>query len=140
MALPDIKVSVDAVVFAKQDDGLYILLIQRKNEPFQDMWALPGGFVEVNEDLPVAAMRELEEETGLKCKGMQQLSAYGKPGRDPRFRTVTVAYYTPQPLATKAEVAGADDASDARWYHTEHLPDIAFDHAQVIQDALQRVS
>ena len=89
---PRPMVTADAAVFAFVD-GTKLLLIQRKNEPYQGRWALPGGFVEIDEDLPEAAARELAEETGLKDVPLEQLRTFGKPGRDPRGRTITVVYF-----------------------------------------------
>src|SRR3954468_12372163 len=90
----NIKVTADAMVFSGSGANLQLLLIKRKNEPFKGMWAFPGGFVEDDEDLEPAAIRELEEETGLKVPALQQLYTFGKPKRDPRGRTVSVVYYT----------------------------------------------
>ena len=139
MLKQNIKLSVDAVVFSHAKQQLHILLIQRKNEPFKGQWALPGGFVEDDEDLLPAAIRELEEETGMKLNNMEQLGAFGKPGRDPRGRTVTIAYYTT--VDAKAhKIAGADDAADARWFDIKKLPAIAFDHNEIIDLALKRLN
>lgn len=90
----NIKVTVDAVVFAYHGKELQVLLIQRKNDPFQGKWAIPGGFVEDDEDLDTAAARELEEETGIKVEQIQQFYTFGKPDRDPRGRAISVSYYT----------------------------------------------
>ena len=139
MLKQNIKLSVDAVVFSHTKQQLHILLIQRKNEPFKGKWALPGGFVEDDEDLLPAAIRELEEETGMKLKSMEQLAAFGKPGRDPRGRTVTVAFYTTVD-AKQHMIAGADDAADAQWFDIRNLPAIAFDHAEIINLALKRLN
>ncbi|OJW79851.1 MAG: NUDIX hydrolase [Bacteroidetes bacterium 46-16] len=133
-----IKLTVDAVVFSVIDEQLKVLLIQRKQEPFKGMWALPGGFVEDEEDLEPAMRRELEEETGLKIKEAKQIGTYGTPGRDPRGRTVTVAYYA---LIDEknSHVTGGDDAADAQWFNIHHLPGIAFDHADIIAYAMKQL-
>lgn len=137
MLIQNIKVAVDAVVFAGKGQDLQLLLIKRKNDPYKGMWALPGGFVEDDEELDTAAMRELEEETGLKVSSMTQLYTFGRVGRDSRGRTVTVTYYksidTPQP------VAGADDATEAAWVPVKDITALAFDHMEMLQMALERV-
>lgn len=137
MLIQNIKVAVDAVVFAGKGQDLQLLLIKRKNDPYKGMWALPGGFVEDDEELDTAAMRELKEETGLKVPAMIQLYTFGRVGRDSRGRTVTVTYYTsidsPQP------VAGADDATEAAWVPVKDITALAFDHMDMLQMALERV-
>lgn len=135
----EIFVTVDAVVFGIDTNGVSILLIQRKNEPFKGFWALPGGFVDKNEDLGTAAKRELEEETGLKLKNIEQLGAFGKPGRDPRGHMVSVAYAATVDLA-KAQVAAADDADDAQWFALDNLPKLAFDHQDIINTAIKKIN
>ena len=138
MVKQHIKLTVDAVVFSVIEEQLKVLLIQRKNEPFKGMWALPGGFVEDEEELEVAMKRELEEEAGMKLKDAKQLGIYSKPGRDPRGRTVTVAYYS---LIDEkhSHVKGGDDAIDAQWFNIHHMPEIAFDHADIIADGLKQL-
>lgn len=135
----NIKLAADSVVFSHTRQQLQLLLVQRKNEPFKGMWALPGGFVEDDEDLEPAARRELQEETGMQLPHMQQLYAIGTPGRDPRFRTVSVVFYA-MVDATKHNVKGSDDAADAQWFDVKKLPPLAFDHKQVIEFALQHIS
>lgn len=134
----EIFVTVDAVVFGKHQSGVSILLIQRKNEPYKGLWALPGGFVDKNEDLEAAAVRELEEETSLKVTAMQQVGAFGKPGRDPRAHMVSVAYATTVDLE-QARIAAADDAADAQWFAIDNLPQLAFDHEDIINAAIKKV-
>src|SRR4051812_43756316 len=116
MIKQDIKVTVDAVIFSVIDEQLKVLLVRRKNEPFKDMWSLPGGFVEDDEDLEHAMKRELKEETGLKLKHAAQLHTYGKPGRDPRGHTVTVAYYALLEDYLTHDIKAGDDAADAQWF------------------------
>ena len=127
---PRPMVTADAAVFAWVEGKAEILLIQRKHEPYKGYWALPGGFVEIDEDLPDAVARELAEETGLKNVPLEQLRTFGKPGRDPRGRTITVAYFG---IAGEGwqQAKGADDAAQARWFDIESLPTLAFDHAEI---------
>ena len=130
-------ISVDVVIFTLREDDLQVLLIQRKHPPFAGRWAIPGGFVEVNESLEAAARRELKEETGIHDVYLEQLYTFGEPKRDPRGRVVTVAYLAlvPTPLAVEA----GDDASDVRWWSAYKLPLLAFDHAKILHYALQRL-
>lgn len=134
----EIFVTVDAVVFGLDANGVAMLLIKRKNEPFKGQWALPGGFVEKHEDLETAAKRELEEETGLRIETMQQLYTFGKPGRDPRDRMVSVVYTATVQLAA-ATIKAADDAADAKWFNINGLPQLAFDHEEAIKMAIAKV-
>jgi 8-oxo-dGTP diphosphatase len=137
MRTSKIFVTVDMVVLRGASDSSEILLIKRKNDPFKDSWALPGGFVDEHEDLEVAAKRELLEETGLKVKEAQQLKAFGKPYRDPRHHTVSVAFLA---FADDNEViAASDDAADAQWFSLSELPPLAFDHAEIISFAMTRL-
>lgn len=107
-----------------------VLLIQRKNAPFAGCWALPGGFVDEGEPLIVAARRELREETGLSLDDLEQLQAFGDPGRDPRGWTVSVAYFAR--IEPGLMVQAADDAADARWFALARPPELAFDHAHIL--------
>jgi len=136
MRTSKIFVTVDTVIFRKAGQDNEILLIQRGNEPFKGKWALPGGFVDEHEDLKSAAARELEEETGLKVDRLDQLGAFGKPHRDPRHHTVSIAYtgFAPE----NAEVLGADDAAEAKWFSVKSLPELAFDHADIVNLALEK--
>lgn len=132
---PRMLVTVDTLVFLKDGSNPYkILLIQRKNSPFQNRFALPGGFVDMNELLKDAATRELQEETGLKGIDLKQLNTFDKIDRDPRDRNICVAYYgftTPN----NSQIKGADDAENAEWVDLENLPDLAFDHLDIINKA-----
>jgi len=130
---PKPSVTTDCIII-KKSSSPEVLLIKRKHEPFQGMWALPGGFVEIDEDLEPGAKREIEEETGLKDLKIQQFKTYGKPGRDPRGRTISIVYYTF--ISDRLEVNAGDDAAEARWYPVEQLPDLAFDHKQILHDFL----
>jgi 8-oxo-dGTP diphosphatase len=127
--------TVDVVVLT-QAAVRSLVLIQRAHAPFAGDWALPGGFVEEGERLADAAPRELAEETGLRTGFMplRLLGVYDTPGRDPRGWTVSVVYLTTAPV--ELPVRGADDAAEARWFHPDALPTLAFDHAQIIADAL----
>ncbi|MDM1398661.1 NUDIX hydrolase [Myroides odoratimimus] len=131
-----IFVTVDVVLFKKYLNISQILLIKRKNEPFRDYWALPGGFVDENEDLENAAKRELREETSIDLNQLVQIKAYGKPFRDPRSHMVTIAFLG----EVGEEVIGeaADDAKELAWFEIDELPDLAFDHHDIILDAIER--
>ena len=135
---PRPMVTADAAVFAVFDGKPKLLLIQRRHEPFKDRWALPGGFVEIEEDLPEAAARELAEETGLRNVPLEQLRAFGKPSRDPRGRTITVAYFG---VAGKGwgQIKAGDDAANAQWFDVEYLPPMAFDHDEIARCAIERL-
>ncbi|MCU0913920.1 MAG: NUDIX hydrolase [Planctomycetes bacterium] len=131
-------VTVDAAVFACVEGRVRLLLIQRRHEPFQGRWALPGGFVEMDEDLDAAVARELAEETGLKDIPLEQLHTFGKPGRDPRGRTITIAYFGVVPQDAPP-VTAADDAAQARWFDLDKLPEMAFDHDEIARCAIERL-
>ncbi|MBA3828209.1 MAG: NUDIX hydrolase [Taibaiella sp.] len=138
MLKQDIKVAADAIVLAKDNGNTSILLIQRKNDPYKGMWAFPGGFVEDDEDLEPAAIRELKEETGVALEKMEQLRTYGTPGRDPRMRTVSIVFYA---IIDKSQhiVKADDDAADARWFDIKTLPPLAFDHDEIMAYALKHI-
>ena len=129
---PRPAVTADCVVIAKENEPK-VLLIQRGNEPFKGQWAFPGGFMNMDETAEQCAVRELEEETGLKVTEIQQIGAYSKVDRDPRGRTVTVAYLA---IIDKTEaVKGSDDAAKAQWFPISGLPKLAFDHEEIMKDA-----
>ena len=132
---PRPSVTVDIVVFHSHRDGLRVLLIQRRREPYQGFWALPGGFVEMDEPLEATAKRELQEETGLSVPSLEQLGAYGDPERDPRGRVISIAYMAVLPEEADSQVVGASDASRAAWFPINDLPPLAFDHNKILQDA-----
>ncbi|EMY3484085.1 NUDIX hydrolase [Flavobacterium psychrophilum] len=134
MRISKIFVTVDAVIIRKSTDN-QLLLIKRKNEPFQNCWALPGGFVDENEDLEVAAKRELEEETQIKIDSLQQFGTFGKPFRDPRGHMISVAYFGEVPENTIA--IASDDAKEVAWFAVNELPNLAFDHQEIIEKALK---
>lgn len=125
-------VTVDAVILRKSGSILQVLLIRRLKEPFREQWAIPGGFVEIDEELDDAAKRELIEETGLVHASLKQLFTVGTVGRDPRHRTISVIYFGWFDEETMTVRAG-DDAADARWFDVMNLPALAFDHNDVIQ-------
>lgn len=130
--------AVDIVVIAIVDKERYILLIKRKNNPFRDKWALPGGFVEENEDVLDAAYKELKEETGLKeVNKLYEVGFFSKVGRDPRGRVCSFAF-----LAMLNEffpVKADSDAKQANWFKLNELPPLAFDHNQIIQQAIEKL-
>ena len=129
-------VTADTVVFRRTEDKLMVLLIKRGNEPYKGMWALPGGFVDVDEDVTTGALRELKEEAGIEVAEIHQLACYSKPRRDPRAPVLTIAHYA---FTDSAEVNAGDDAAEARWFDTAALPDLAFDHKEIITDGVERV-
>ena len=128
-------VTADCVVMTRESVP-QVLLIQRGIEPFKGCWAFPGGFMNMDETTEQCAIRELEEETGLHVSELHQIGAYSKVDRDPRGRTVTVAYLVivDQPLA----VTGQDDAAKAQWFSVNALPPLAFDHEDIMQDAVRK--
>lgn len=130
-------VTVDALVLRKNvhADEIELLLIKRLNEPFKGLWALPGGFVEIDEELDDAVVRELQEETGVIHRSLKQLFTVGTVGRDPRYRTISVIYYG-WFVESIMQVRAGDDASDAQWFAVDELPSMAFDHLQLVTKAL----
>lgn len=130
---PRPAVTADCVVITKEAEPK-VLLIQRGNEPYKNCWAFPGGFMEMDETTEQCAIRELKEETGLDVQYINQIGAYSKIGRDPRGRTITVAYLAI--VETPIKVAGHDDAAKAEWFHINSLPPLAFDHSEIMEDAI----
>ncbi|MBK8206458.1 MAG: NUDIX hydrolase [Planctomycetes bacterium] len=135
---PRPALTVDCVVFGLDDTDLKVLLIQRGIAPFKGSWALPGGFVHVDETLEEAARRELEEETGLRNVFLEQLYTFGELKRDPRERIVSVAWYALVNLRDH-KVQAATDAGEAAWFSLDDLPTLAFDHAAILDTAQQRL-
>lgn len=130
---PHPAVTADCVVMTNEPLPK-VLLIQRGADPFKDAWAFPGGFMNMDETTEECAIRELEEETGLKVATVHQIGAYSKVDRDPRGRTITVAYLAI--IDSPQEVQGLDDAAKAEWFPVTELPTLAFDHSDIIQDAM----
>lgn len=132
------SVTVDIVIFTIRDNDLKVLLIKRKGHPYQNFWAIPGGFVKMDESLEEAAFRELKEETGVSDVYLEQLYTFGEPGRDPRTRVITVAYFA-LINSEKLELYASTDAEEVRWYSTKELPSLAFDHSKIMDYAITRL-
>lgn len=134
---PRPMVTVDAIVFKHSQGKAALLLIKRKNEPYKGKWAFPGGFVDMDEELEDAVVRELAEETGLKGVSLEQMHTFGTVGRDPRGRQITIAFmgFTND---NNDNIKGGDDAEDAKWFDIENLPEnMAFDHDEVANFAIK---
>ena len=129
---PRPSLTVDAIVYLKEKSLFNVLLIKRDSEPFKDKWALPGGFLEMEELLETACKRELREETGLEVEHMVQFKTFDEIGRDPRHRTVSVVFSVKIP--ERKPVKGGDDASDAEWFSVNNLPELAFDHQHILEE------
>ncbi|HBS86355.1 MAG: hypothetical protein A2W91_19265 [Bacteroidetes bacterium GWF2_38_335] len=129
---PRPMVTVDAIVFLKEKSKLKVLLIKRKNPPFKNRYAFPGGFIEMEEDLVESAKRELEEETGLKNIELIQFKAFGKPGRDPRGRNISVVFYGFTDI-NNSIVKASDDATECQWVDTDKIQKMAFDHMEILR-------
>ena len=132
---PRPAVTADCVVITSEAEPR-VLLIERGNEPFKGCWAIPGGFLNMDETTEQCAIRELEEETGLKVNKVRQIGAYSKVDRDPRGRTISVAYLAI--VEQPSEVSGQDDAAKAKWFSTNALPPLAFDHDEIMTDAIEK--
>lgn len=133
---PRPAVTADCVIFGFDGVGIKVLLIQRGIEPFKGKWALPGGFMNMNETVEECAKRELEEETGLKNAVVEQFYTFSDVNRDPRERVITVAHYA---LVRLSEVKGGDDAASARWFSMNEIPSLAFDHDRILRMAVNRL-
>lgn len=129
-------ISVDSVIFGYSDKQLKVALVQRKNEPFKGMWAIPGGFMEGDETAEETAFRELEEETGIKDVYLEEFGVFSKRGRDPRGPTITVAFFALID-STKCQLMASSDAKQAKWWPAYDLPNLAFDHKEIYQKALE---
>lgn len=132
------SLAVDCVVFGVDMSDLKVMLIERGVPPFQGHWALPGGFVKPGEPLDMAAMRELQEETGIEQAFLEQLYTFGDKDRDPRGWTVTVAYYALVNLSDHT-IQATTDAHDAQWFPVDDMPPLAFDHGKIFNVALERL-
>src|SRR6266705_6213197 len=132
------SVTVDVVMMRLRQQDLQVLLIKRRSWPCEGMWAIPGGFVNMDEALETAAKRELQEETGVQDVYLEQLYTFGDPGRDPRTRVITVVYFALLDSA-RLQVRAADDAADVGWFPVYNLPELAFDHAKIFEYALARL-
>jgi 8-oxo-dGTP diphosphatase len=130
-------VTVDVVIFRLQENELRVLLIRRAFPPYQGKWALPGGFVNIGEALEDAALRETEEETGIRDVYLEQLYTFGAPGRDPRGRVITVAYLAL--ISQDLPVRAGEEAVQAEWHPVKRVPPLAFDHAGILEYALRRL-
>jgi 8-oxo-dGTP diphosphatase len=135
---PRPAVTVDVVLFYRDGERLEVMLIKRAREPFKGAWAFPGGFVDQDEALEQAAARELKEETGLEGVRLEQLGAFGDPGRDPRSHTISIVFIGL--LESRVQATGADDADEARWHSASRPPRLAFDHKKILRQALKRIS
>ena len=135
---PHPAVTTDIVIFTIRQDALKVLLIKRAMAPYQGEWALPGGFVNLDESLEEGARRELEEETGVSGVYLEQLYTFGKTDRDPRERVITVAYYALIPT-DHVEIRAATDAEGVSWFGMHELPDLAFDHQDILAMAHRRL-
>jgi len=136
----NIEIAVDAIVFGyNKEDGVRLLLIKRKYDPFKGEWAIPGGFVLDNESLENAVERELQEETGVKINYLEQLYTFGKPDRDPRRRIISVAYFGLVKSSQFEKLNAATDAEEAQWFNIKELPKLAFDHQEILKIAIERL-
>lgn len=135
---PRPAVTADCVIVGEDGQGSRrLLLVRRGNEPFKGCWALPGGFMEMDETLEECARRELKEETGLETTArFEELKSFSTVDRDPRGRTITVAFLA---VVAMSEVKGSDDAAEARWFALDELPELAFDHEEIVQTALEHL-
>ena len=131
---PHPSVTTDCVIFSFDGTKLRVLLVERGIEPYKGRWALPGGFLRMDECAEKGALRELQEETGLEGAYIKQFHTFTAPERDPRERVITIAYYA---LVRMQEVKGGDDAADARWFALDDVPQLAFDHDQILRKAEQ---
>jgi 8-oxo-dGTP diphosphatase len=136
---PHPAVAVDIAIFTLRDNTLNVLIVERGVEPFAGMWALPGGFVRMDEDLAVGAYRELREETGLTQAYIEQLGAFGRPDRDPRERVISIAFVAIIP-SDQLELVAGSDARGVRWCQVGDVPNLAFDHAEIVTAARVRIA
>lgn len=131
---PRPALTVDCIVFFREKETWKVLLIQRKKAPFKDYWALPGGFVDMDETLEEAAKRELYEETNVQIDRLKQFYVFDAIDRDPRHRTISVVFYAV--LEKEIQPKAADDAKYAQFFDIKNMPDLAFDHAEIMKKAI----
>ncbi len=138
---PRPSVTVDVVLFRWNENikDLECLLIERANDPHKGSWALPGGFLDMEETPATAAARELQEETGIKDIKVHEYKVFGDPTRDPRGRVLSIAHYAFLPINSEQQAKAADDAAKTQWFAIQKLPELAFDHDSVIAEALQAI-
>jgi ADP-ribose pyrophosphatase len=136
---PHPALTTDIVLFTLRRQQLELLLIRRADDPYRDCWALPGGFVGIEEDLEACALRELKEETGITGVYLEQLYTFGGPARDPRERVISVAYYALVP-PDRVSIRAASDAKEVAWFPMKQLPVLAFDHEAIVSMAHQRLA
>ncbi|MDR1055160.1 MAG: NUDIX hydrolase [Prevotellaceae bacterium] len=135
---PRPSVTSDCIIFGFDGDKIRVLLIERANEPYAGRWAFPGGFLDMDESAEDCAKRELFEETGLKNVFIEQLYTFTQPGRDPRGRVITIAYYA-LIKQTDYSITAGDDAKQAQWFSLDEIPPLAFDHSRILQAAISRI-
>ncbi len=133
---PHPSVTTDCVIFGFDGSRLKVLLVERGVEPFKGKWALPGGFLRMDESAEQGALRELQEETGLKTAYIKQFHTFTDPDRDPRERVITIAYYA---LVRLQDVVAGDDAARAGWFSLDEVPSLAFDHDRILRTAIQEI-
>lgn len=133
---PRPSVTVDIMVVRREDDQQELLLIERGHPPFAGQWALPGGFVDLDESIEAAAARELREETAITDKPLRQLKAFGNAQRDPRGYTVTIVFGLQLNPDSPQKIIAGDDARHAKWFPINKLPALAFDHQQIVSECL----
>jgi 8-oxo-dGTP diphosphatase len=134
------KVAVDAIIFGySKNDGVSVLLIQRKYEPFKNAWAIPGGFVLEHESLEIAVRRELEEETGISVNYLEQLYTFGEPNRDPRQRIISISYFGLVKTSQYQQLKASTDAENAKWFGIKKIPSLGFDHRKILSAAIERL-
>lgn len=134
---PRPAVTTDAVIFYRKNNETYILLIERGNKPYKGKWAFPGGFVDMDEDLPEACARELMEETNISVPKLTQFKTYGTVNRDPRHRTISIVFYAE--LQEPIQPQNGDDATKAVWHKLSELPELAFDHSIIIKEFCENI-
>jgi 8-oxo-dGTP diphosphatase len=135
---PRPAVTVDIAIFMPDENHFKILLVQRGSEPFKNAYALPGGFVEIQETLEDAARRELKEETGLSITGLTQIHTFSDPERDPRGRVISTCFAAILAESDQIDLRSGSDAADAGWFNLEELPPLAFDHGHIIQTVIRK--